>query len=77
MPRDLGRLNATYADDAEGALRFALSGALGRFAMAVNLLQIKEHTHRPHIRFGKLEFRRFGLEGEVRLQPNRSQVTEG
>ena len=33
MPRDLGRLNATYADDAEGALRFALSGALGRFAM--------------------------------------------
>ncbi|MCB1396698.1 MAG: phosphoadenylyl-sulfate reductase [Rhodobacter sp.] len=33
MPRDLSRLNATYAGDAEGALRFALSGALGRVAM--------------------------------------------
>ena len=33
MPRDLSRLNATYAGDAEGALRFALSGALGRFAL--------------------------------------------
>jgi len=33
MPRDLSRLNATYAGDAEGALRFALSGALGRIAM--------------------------------------------
>ncbi len=33
MPRDLNRLNARYADDADGALRFALSGALGRIAM--------------------------------------------
>lgn len=33
MPRDLTRLNATYDGDAEGALRFALSGALGKIAM--------------------------------------------
>ena len=33
MPRDLSRLNARYGDDAEGTLRFALSGALGRLAM--------------------------------------------
>lgn len=30
---DLSRLNARFAGDAEGALRFALSGALGRIAM--------------------------------------------
>lgn len=33
MQPDLSRLNAHYEGDAEGALRFALSGSLGRIAM--------------------------------------------